>query len=1031
MATLVLGGIGSYFGGPVGGYIGVLAGSYIDSRYIYPKLLGGNDAQPTRLLDIPVGNNDPGAPRFWAIGRAIRVPTRVLWSGSRVIDTSSTTKQGAQIQQHKVTANALIAFNSRKTHSLVRLIANGANILDYDNFVTEADGSDYSAIGTSDTTIDVSGTTMRTTGLATVFQVGDRVRLNVWRSTASGAGGDVYRVTAVANAHGSSYTTMSLELVLGVENLSGALFYAGTEAAPGGIERVDFALITDSWTVATYSPGQNGGSTGPCSITLTAPADVHPLSVFQVNDRVTFNHWTYTTTAGQAFDSNKHVNGWKVAAVSTTQIRLVHTDPNVALPPISATVTWTFDTSHYIGAYGAVFRFWATIAFTLVNRVQALERYFPSTFVPVDHGHDGSEDQGEESILVAEKGSGNISAFRGIAYQGLKDFNLSEFGSQMPYSLDAIIQPDRSMTWAQAFREVLLRASIPDDAIDVSGCAQTQFGGGYLRGAAPTISAMQPMLVASQTVGQERDGVICMFAIENADVVQVANGTEYSDLGARIWGDPPKDDKLQVQQPSLDDLPTSVAVRYQDVRRNFTEQYEPFGKRNPSAGEIENRREIDLRSLAMDPESAKNIGATMMRRAYVNGTTVGLTLNACYLDVLENDVLTVTDDEGQDWVVRVLQRDAGTNMLVRCQCCVEDLTLAVTGSPVQSSAGTAPPTIPNQPLIDAVVLDMPALSDDMGRQPGLAFFAASRAGCRWFGVTIYESTDNGTSWDPVDTIEQQGATGYTKTDFASASAAESFGSTAISTDSQSIDVYVENTGPVGLFSIDRQFALQGANWCAIVDPDGNVEITAFLDVVQVDTNTFTLTNWLRGLRGTTPSAKTAGARFVLLWPFELAGRFRSFPGLQSTRTLLYRFVPPGSSIDDVGDIAITSTWRNACPLPIRSLTKSIDGSNNATFTVDHWTRTVLPVGSQGPYPLDETYETYQFDLYTASGTGLAIRRTVTSRGTGAAALRDKFATFTAAELTAAGYTPGPSISIWIDVAQVGDYGVGPSILRSI
>ena len=79
--------------------------------------------------------------------------------------------------------------------------------------------------------------------------------------------------------------------------------------------------------------------------------------------------------------------------------------------------------------------------------------------------------------------------------------------------------------------------------------------------------------------------------------------------------------------------------------------------------------------------------------------------------------------------------------------------------------------------------------------------------------------------------------------------------------------------------------------------------------------------------------------------------------------------------------------------------------------------------------MDETYETYRFDLYDVTGTSLRYSRSISAAGTGSPTLRDKWVEFTSAEITLAGYTPGPSEDFYIDVVQVGDYGVSQSVLQ--
>src|SRR5688572_13111213 len=85
----------------------VLAGAALfDSVVLMPHLLGkGRDrSRAPRLLDSPVGSNEAGAPRIWAIGLRVRVPTHILFQSQKVRETTGSTKQGTtNVTQRRVT----------------------------------------------------------------------------------------------------------------------------------------------------------------------------------------------------------------------------------------------------------------------------------------------------------------------------------------------------------------------------------------------------------------------------------------------------------------------------------------------------------------------------------------------------------------------------------------------------------------------------------------------------------------------------------------------------------------------------------------------------------------------------------------------------------------------------------------------------------------------------------------------------------------------------------------------------------------
>jgi hypothetical protein len=115
----------------VGWAVGIGA-ALVDYFYIMPSLRKkpGDRNEPERLLDAPIGSNDVGAPRVWAIGTRIRVPTHIMWQDSKTREeTSGSSKAGTQTSLRRVIFDAALALNDRPTQRLVTLYGNGRLML--------------------------------------------------------------------------------------------------------------------------------------------------------------------------------------------------------------------------------------------------------------------------------------------------------------------------------------------------------------------------------------------------------------------------------------------------------------------------------------------------------------------------------------------------------------------------------------------------------------------------------------------------------------------------------------------------------------------------------------------------------------------------------------------------------------------------------------------------------------------------------------------------------------------------------------
>lgn len=79
MATLVLGAVGSYFAGPIGGFIGAGLGSIIDSQLLYPALFPQPGVKGPRIEDLQIQSGSEGTPMQYVLGPRNRVSGCIVW----------------------------------------------------------------------------------------------------------------------------------------------------------------------------------------------------------------------------------------------------------------------------------------------------------------------------------------------------------------------------------------------------------------------------------------------------------------------------------------------------------------------------------------------------------------------------------------------------------------------------------------------------------------------------------------------------------------------------------------------------------------------------------------------------------------------------------------------------------------------------------------------------------------------------------------------------------------------------------------
>lgn len=1007
MASLMVGAMraGGMFAGPVGWALGIGA-ALIDTFVIMPALRGKGrvDAAGPRLLDLPVGSNVPGAPRIWAIGGRVRVPTHVLWQSEKVREAQpATNKTGTNAQIRRVWFDALIALNDRPCVALQQLHGNGKLIIYHSRNVYGVTSSRMALSIVAGPRIRLTAQTTLDPDFVSIFEVNDAVELRDWVQTAGASINTGYfKVLAVVH-----HTTLPSYIELGPysgQTISGIVATAGNAFAPATIRRVDNVLFAEAGITAYTSTVQTNPRT---TLTATSSTNWRIAGLFGMGDKLIIANAVGLGPAPVELQS--------AATGFTGRFKPLHA-PSSTIPD---------------GTYGASATNPARIEF-LQDRGYTTG-IFPSSPVPFEpsaYFYNGSDTQSPSSLVIADEGNGNVPGYRGVAYQGLDDFFATQFGDSLPYSMEAIIDVDQSMDWGRAIQTIMVeRCNLTASTVDVTGITQRPFLGAYLRGPVPAITAIQPILIAGQLMVQDRDGVLVFTEFANADEQTIENGETFSDFGTRLDGETPVDNKWTVEDMATEDLPTKIGIRHQDPDNQFADGYQFFGLRHPEGLNHTNEQEVDLSQMVLTRLDAVTLAAVLLRRAWVNRRRYRFTLPASYIHLLESDLLTWTDDDGTPHVGRIIQRDIGSDFRVGIVCIAEDLDLAsYVGSPPQSVTHRATLNIAGPASLDVIIVDAPATREGQNRKPGI-HLAIGHKGGPWAGAAIYESVD-GTTYDLVDIVGRRALTGELVSTLTSATPAEQIGVSTLTTTAQSVDVQWTPYSEVYITSRTTKEVVGGLNWVALVKPDGTTEIAAFTSAVALGNGLFTLSGWLRGLRGTsdvagnTVSACPADTRIVLL---NGDTYYREFDGEITPQALSYKIVPSGLGLDDVDPIGFVQTRRNALPLPPRTITKTIDATTfTARFTVTHqWSRAVLALGTQPPHPMDEPVESYRFTIYDVTGTQVRRIKLITASATGSNTIRDRWIEYTSAEQSADGYTPGPSTLFTVSVEQLGEFGAGP------
>jgi len=194
--------------------------------------------------------------------------------------------------------------------------------------------------------------------------------------------------------------------------------------------------------------------------------------------------------------------------------------------------------------------------------------------------------------------------------------------------------------------------------------------------------------------------------------------------------------------------------------------------------------------------------------------------------------------------------------------------------------------------------------------------------------------------------------------------------------------------------------LNGANAALIGNEEDGFEIIQFTTVTDNGSNNYTLSNLLRGRRGTNENqTHNAGDIFILLNEDSILKHEMPIGDISTTRW--FKSVTYGAAILDATAHSLDFEGTALKPYSPTSITGSRDGSNNLTI---NWIRRTRYGGEWlnyvGTVPIGEDSEAYEVDILDSNGD---VVRTID-------ALTSTTASYTAAEQTTDGFTPGEEIT---------------------
>jgi len=318
---------------------------------------------------------------------------------------------------------------------------------------------------------------------------------------------------------------------------------------------------------------------------------------------------------------------------------------------------------------------------------------------------------------------------------------------------------------------------------------------------------------------------------------------DYADLGA--GENQAKDEPLELRMVNDLEIPAQIALSYSNVLNDYNVATEYSDRLLTSQGSTTT---VGL-PLGFRQTEAKAIADKTVQRTAAEIFTTTLDLLSQYTKLEPTDIVTVTDDDGSTYRLKLTKRTESVGVLSFEAVLDNASVLVAAGTTSGDYSGTTEVTGLPDTLIE--VIDGPLLRDADNRSPGV-YVSAKGKKAGWPGCLVQMGYD-GTLFEEEGTIASSGVIGRCTTTLAGWSGGNRF---------DEINTVTVNVGLGVLSSVTRDQVLDsGANACKIGD-----EVLQFRVATFVSTGVYTLSGLLRGRRGTewAMADHAMAERFVLL-----------------------------------------------------------------------------------------------------------------------------------------------------------------------
>lgn len=576
-------------------------------------------------------------------------------------------------------------------------------------------------------------------------------------------------------------------------------------------------------------------------------------------------------------------------------------------------------------------------------------------------------------------------AYRGISYVGLQTTWLEEFGGSVPNFEFEVDAGDHSV--GDVIDDVCTRSGMLASEFQIDEALYDYPVDGFIVSRQSTASDVIRSLAEVYPFDIVETPARIIFKPKAQIVVASIDRDHFGANSMRASNDV----TFETSRNSGFDLPKVVSVTYLDAARDY-EKNTQIAQRSEGLSTSKVEKTFQL---TMTSDLARKIADRMLWEPAIERIKASVRVSTSYDFILPGNHVGVL--VGDAWVnFRVDRKTLGANGILEF-----DLTAADPSIYDGSTAGEESAIVPNEEVtqtdFDTYLFNAPFLEN--GGTDSAASWIPSSGNEAWQGGQLYRSTDGGSTFYEAGTAMARGVTGTVTNAIGNANPDYW---DRVNTITVELDYDAHE-----LVSLQETSVMNGQNRIWVGAQDGSTgEVIGFATATLVTSSprVYTLSNLLRGQRATeyATSTHTSNERFVLVTDQIIQSFNYGYSDIG--REWQYKAVPSYSEESEIATtFDFTNTGERAKPRAPVHGSGTRDSSNNLSISWVRRTRLFPPGIGYGPVELDESSESYQIDIYSA-GFAAVVRTISTATAS---------ASYTAAEQTADGLTPGSAVNVRI------------------